>query len=176
VERLTDSAAGTGDVALRTAVVGDVAIILEFIRDLAEYEQLSNEVSATEERLRQALFGVRPAAEVVIAEVAGVPAGFALFFHNFSTFLGQRGIYLEDLFVRPIYRGRGLGRMLLAHLAGLAVKRDCGRLEWAVLDWNEPAIGFYQRLGAVPMDDWTVMRVTGTALHGLAASAENWEL
>jgi GNAT superfamily N-acetyltransferase len=163
VERLS----GT---TMRGAVPADVPLILQFITELAEYEQLANEVRATPERLHQALFGVRPAAEVVIAEVDGTPAGFALFFHNFSTFLGLPGIYLEDLFVRPPFRGRGIGRRLLGHLADVAVARGCGRLEWAVLDWNVPAIGFYRKLGAVPMDDWTVMRVTGPALHDLARS------
>jgi GNAT superfamily N-acetyltransferase len=133
---------------------------------------MASDVTATEERLHQALFGVRPFAEVVIAEVDGAPAGFALFFHNFSTFLALPGIYLEDLFVRPEFRGRGIGRILLGHLATLAVARGCGRLEWAVLDWNAPAIGFYQRLGAVAMDEWTVMRVTGKALEDLAAGSE----
>jgi GNAT superfamily N-acetyltransferase len=145
-----------------------VPLILRFIKGLAEYERLSGEVIATEERLHRALFGVRPAAEVIIAELAGTPAGFALFFHNFSTFLAAPGIYLEDLFVLPEFRGRGIGRALLGRLAELAVQRECGRLEWAVLDWNTTAIGFYHQLGAVAMDDWTVMRVTGDALQKLA--------
>jgi predicted acetyltransferase len=115
------------------------------------------------------LFGDTPAAEVVIAEVDGQPAGFALFFHNFSTFLGKRGLYLEDLYVKPEYRGLGLGRRLMVHLAGLAIARDCGRFEWSVLDWNAPAIAFYRELGAQPMDQWTVQRVSGDALHALAA-------
>ncbi|MCU0622381.1 MAG: GNAT family N-acetyltransferase, partial [Gemmatimonadaceae bacterium] len=118
---------------------------------------------------RDALFGDHPGAEVLIAEADGAPAGFALFFHNFSTFLGRRGLYLEDLFVRPEYRGVGIGRRLLAELAALAVARDCGRLEWSVLDWNAPAIGFYRALGAVPMDEWTVFRLAGDALATLAA-------
>lgn len=155
-------------VAIRDATPGDVGLILGFIRALAEYERLADRVEATEERVRQSLFGPRPAAEVVIAEVDGQPAGFALFFHNYSTFLAQRGIYLEDLFVRPEHRGHGVGRQLLAHLARLAVERGCGRLEWAVLDWNEPAIGFYRRIGAVPMDDWHVFRLAGAALTNLA--------
>ena len=155
--------------ALRPATVADVALVLAFIRDLAEYERLAHEVVATEPLLRETLFGERPGAEVVIAELDGEPVGFALFFHNFSTFLGRPGLYLEDLFVRPAARGHGVGRALLARLAAIAVARGCGRFEWAVLDWNEPAIGFYRRLGAVPLDDWTVQRVTGEALHRLAA-------
>ena len=155
--------------SLRPASIADVALILSFIRDLAEYERLAHEVVATEELLRETLFGERPGAEVVIAELDGAPVGFALFFHNFSTFLGRPGLYLEDLFVRPAARGHGVGRALLARLAAIAVERGCGRFEWAVLDWNEPAIGFYRKLGAVPLDDWTVQRVTGAALHRLAA-------
>ena len=143
-------------------------LILSFIRELAEYERLSDEVVATEEALRAHLFGERPVAEVVIGEEGGTPAGFALFFHSFSTFLGRPGIYLEDLYVRPESRGRGVGRALLVHLARLAKERGCGRLEWSVLDWNEPAIGFYGRLGASPVDGWTVFRVTGEALEELA--------
>ena len=155
--------------SLRPATIADVALILSFIRDLAEYERLAHEVVATEELLRETLFGARPGAEVVIAELDGAPVGFALFFHNFSTFLGRPGLYLEDLFVRPAARGHGVGRALLARLAAIAVERGCGRFEWAVLDWNEPAIGFYRKLGAVPLDDWTVQRVTGEALRRLAA-------
>lgn len=155
-------------IAIRAAVAADAALILSFIRELAGYEKLSGEVVATEARLRDTLFGPEPRAEVRIAEVAGEPAGFALYFHNYSTFLARPGIYLEDLFVRPAFRGRGVGRALLQHIAGLAVARDCGRLEWSVLDWNEPAIKFYQSLGAVPMDQWTTFRVTGPALAALA--------
>ena len=154
---------------IRPATVADVALVLTFIRDLAEYERLAHEVVATEPLLRETLFGERPGAEVVIAELDGEPVGFALFFHNFSTFLGRPGLYLEDLFVRPAARGHGVGRALLARLAALAVERGCGRFEWSVLDWNEPAIGFYRKLGAVPLDDWTVQRVAGEALHRLAA-------
>ena len=153
---------------IRPATVADVAIILRLIRGLAEYERLLDECVATEAQLRETLFGAHPQAEVVIAEWEGEPAGFALYFHNYSTFLARRGLYLEDLFVLPEHRGRGIGRALLAHLARLAVERGCGRLEWAVLDWNEAAIGFYRALGAVPMDEWTVMRVTGAALDALA--------
>ena len=157
------------DMTIRRASPTDVPLILELIRGLAEYERLAHEVTATEAGLRQALFDASPGAEVVIAESGGEPVGFALFFHNFSTFVGKRGLYLEDLFVKPAWRGKGVGRQLLAHLARLAVERDCGRLEWAVLDWNEPAIRFYRGLGAQPMHDWTVFRVAGDALHQLAA-------
>jgi GNAT superfamily N-acetyltransferase len=147
----------------------DVPAILAMIKALAEYEKLSHAVTATEQRLRETLFGPHPAAEVLMAFAGDRPAGFALFFHNYSTFLGQRGLYLEDLFVVPEWRDHGLGRQLLARLAAIALERDCGRLEWSVLDWNTPAIGFYRRLGAVPMDDWTIYRVTGDALSRLAA-------
>jgi GNAT superfamily N-acetyltransferase len=153
---------------LRAATVDDVPQILAFIKALAEYERLLHEVVATEEGLRQALFGPRPYAEVVLAEDAGVPLGFALFFHTFSTFVGLPGIYLEDLFVIPEARGRGVGRALLTHLARLAVARGCGRVEWAVLDWNAPAIRFYDSLGALPNDEWTVYRLAGAPLATLA--------
>ncbi len=156
---------------VREATAGDVPLILSLIRELAEYEKLSHEVVATEEGLRQSLFGEHRHAEVLIAEQGGAPAGFALFFHNFSTFLGRPGIYLEDLYVKPEFRGAGIGKELLVRLARLAKRRDCGRLEWWVLDWNEPSIGFYKKLGAVPMDDWTVYRVTGAALEDLASGA-----
>jgi len=145
-----------------------VPVIAELIRALARYEKLEQEVVMTEELLAAGLFGERPYAEVVLAEDDGRPVGFALFFHNFSTFLGRPGIYLEDLFVLPEQRGQGIGRILLAHLARLAVERGCGRLEWAVLDWNQDAIKFYERLGARPNSDWTVYRLTGEALSGLA--------
>ena len=154
---------------IRPATPEDVPQILQFIRELAEYEKLSHEVAATEALLYQNLFGPRPVAECLIAELDQTPVGFAFFFHNFSTFLGRPGIYLEDLFVRPAARGKGIGRALLTHLAKIAVQRDCGRLEWSVLDWNAPAIGFYKKLGALPMDEWTVMRVTGDALKNLAS-------
>ena len=147
----------------------DLALILSFIKELAEYERLSHEVVATEELLRESLFGERAVAEVVIAYDTDQRAvGLALFFHNFSTFLGRPGIYLEDLYVQPHARGKGIGRALLSHLARLAKERRCGRLEWAVLDWNEPAIRFYKKLGAVPMNDWTVFRATGESLDKLA--------
>ena len=153
---------------LRPATAADVPQILAFIRALADYERLLHGVVATEDGLRQALFGPRPYAEVVLAEDAGVPVGFALFFHTFSTFLGQPGIYLEDLFVIPEARGRGVGKALLAELARLAIARGCGRVEWAVLDWNAPAIGFYDSLGARPNAEWTVYRLTGAPLAALA--------
>ena len=153
---------------IRTTCADDAALILSFVRDLAEYEKLSHEVVATEEQLRAALFGPKPAAEVVIGELEGSPVAFALFFHNFSTFLGKPGLYLEDLFVKPEYRGRGLGEVMLCYIANIARKRGCGRFEWAVLDWNKPALDFYAKLGAVPMSEWTVQRVTGEALTRLA--------
>jgi GNAT superfamily N-acetyltransferase len=155
-------------VQIRTATERDAALILDMIRALAEYEKLSHAVTATEGTIRESLFGARPDAEVIIASVAGQPAGFALFFHNYSTFLAQKGLYLEDLFVKPEHRGAGVGRALLEHLARIAVDRNCGRFEWSVLDWNEPAIGFYKKLGAVPLDEWTIFRVTGDALKRLA--------
>jgi GNAT superfamily N-acetyltransferase len=150
----------------------DVPVVLGFIRSLAEYEHLTNEVVATEELLRRHLFGAERRAEAVIAREDGEPAGFALYFHNFSTFLGRPGLYLEDLFVLPEKRGRGIGRALLLYLARLAFERGCGRMEWAVLDWNAPAIGFYQSLGAKPLSEWTVHRLTGAALEELADRAE----
>ncbi|GGD51916.1 GNAT family N-acetyltransferase [Pseudoxanthomonas indica] len=155
---------------LRPATRADVPQILAFIRELADYERLSHEAVATEAGLAAQLFGERPPAEVVMAEVEGEPAGFALFFVNFSTFLGLPGLYLEDLFVRPAFRGLGLGRALMVHLAQLAVARGYGRFEWSVLDWNAPAIGFYRTLGAVGQDEWTVQRLTGDALQALAQS------
>lgn len=144
-------------------------LVLAFIRKLAEYEKLSHQVVATESLLCESLFGSRRVAEVVLAYLAGQPVGFALFFHNFSTFVGRPGIYLEDLFVEPAHRGKGVGKALLIHVAKLAVERGCGRFEWAVLDWNTPAIDFYRSLGAVPLDDWTLFRLTGDALHRVAA-------
>jgi GNAT superfamily N-acetyltransferase len=155
-------------VTIRPASEADLGTIEELIRALAEYERLSDEVAMDAELLRKGLFGERRYAEVLIAEVDGEPAGFALFFHNFSTFLGRPGIYLEDLFVKPEHRGKGYGRALLKRLAEIAVERDCGRLEWAVLDWNEPAIGFYKKLGARPNDDWTVFRLADESLNQLA--------
>lgn len=159
---------GTMDLSLKMATEQDVPVILTFIRALAEYERLADAVIATEDGLRQTLFGPRPYAECVIARWQGQPAGFALFFHNYSTFLGRPGLYLEDLFVKPELRGQGVGRALLQFLARLAQERNCGRLEWSVLDWNEPAIGFYKSIGAVPLDDWTIFRLKDEALSRLA--------
>ena len=149
---------------IRSATAADVPLILSFIRDLAIYEKLLHEVVATEETLHATLFGSPPAAHVVIAEVDGKPAGFALYFFNYSTFLAKPGLYLEDLFVKPEFRGAGTGKALLLHLAKIANTRGCGRMEWSVLDWNEPAKGFYRKLGAVPLDDWRIMRLTGPSL------------
>jgi GNAT superfamily N-acetyltransferase len=145
-----------------------VPLILSFIRELAEYERMSDQVVATEAGLRDELFGFSPAAEVLLAFEGNDPVGFALFFHNFSTFLGQRGIYLEDLFIRPAVRGKGYGKALLRELARIAMERHAGRLEWAVLDWNAPAIGFYEALGARAMREWNVFRLTGAPLRRLA--------
>ena len=156
--------------SIRPATPADLPLIAQFIRDLADYEKLAHEVRFDEAKLGERLFGPRPYAEVIIGEIDGQPQGFALFFHNFSTFEGRPGIYLEDLFVRPGARGSGLGKALLAHLATLCVTRDCARLEWSVLDWNTPSIGFYRSLGAKPMDEWTVMRVDGEALDALAGA------
>jgi GNAT superfamily N-acetyltransferase len=160
------------DLVIRYATVKDSSTILGFIRDLAEYEKLGHEVVADEAALRATLFGVRPAAEVLIAELANEPVGFALFFQSYSTFLAKPGLYLEDLFVVPKFRGRGYGKALLVHLAKIAVERNCGRFEWSVLDWNEPAIGFYKKLGATPMDEWTIFRVAGDALRALADAGD----
>jgi len=154
---------------LRPATEGDLDVIIELIHALADYEREPDAVRLDRETLRGHLFGPRPYAEVILAETPeGASAGFALFFHNFSTWEGRPGIYLEDLFVRPELRGHGYGKALLAELARLAVERGCARLEWAVLDWNEPSIQFYKALGAVPMDEWTTYRVTGQALRTLA--------
>jgi GNAT superfamily N-acetyltransferase len=152
---------------IRPAAPADVPVIADLIRQLAEFEKLEDEVVLTEDLLRAGLFGSRPYAEAVLAEEAGEPIGFALFFHTFSTFLARPGLYLEDLFVLSEHRGRGVGRALLAHLANLAVERKCGRLEWAVLNWNQEAIRFYERLGAKPNSEWTVYRLTGEALNAL---------
>jgi GNAT superfamily N-acetyltransferase len=157
--------------AIRPATPSDLPLIADLIRELADYEKLLHAVRFNEVVLGEKLFGARPYAEVVIGEVDGKAQGFALFFHNFSTFEGLPGIYLEDLFVRPEARGCGLGKALLAHLAALAVERGCARLEWSVLDWNAPAIGFYERLGARPMDEWTIMRLDGANLAQLGATA-----
>ena len=157
------------EVGIRLATEEDVPLILRFVKELAEYERLSHEVTATEQDLRESLFGEFRVAETLLAYLGDEPAGFALFFHNFSTFLGKPGLYLEDLYVSPEFRGAGIGRRLLSRLAKLADERGCGRLEWWVLDWNEPAINFYKSLGAKPMQDWTVYRVTGGELKELAS-------
>ncbi len=157
-------------IAIRPAGPGDIPLVLQFIRDLAAYEKLLGEVEATESGLRQTLFpgdGAAPAAHVLIGELGGTPAGFAVYFFNYSTFLARAGLYLEDLFVNPASRGNGLGRAMLLHLARLAADRGCGRMEWSVLDWNAPAIDFYRGIGAVPLDEWTVFRLTGADLKGL---------
>jgi GNAT superfamily N-acetyltransferase len=159
-------------VTIRSATPADVPLILELIRALAEYERLADECEATEERLQRSLFAPIPHAEVLIAELDGKPAGFALFCHNYSTFLAQRGLWLEDLFVREQFRGQGVGRALLERLAQIAIERECGRVDWMVLDWNETAIGFYQSLGAMPLGDWTTFRITGEALQRLAGDAD----
>jgi GNAT superfamily N-acetyltransferase len=156
-------------IVIRPAIREDTGRILAFIRELAEYEKLADAAVADEAGLAAHLFGERPYAEALIAEVDGEPAGFALFFHNFSTFVGRPGLYLEDLFVRPAFRGLGLGKRLMVRLARIALERDCGRFEWSVLDWNTPAIDFYRSLGATGMDEWTVQRVDGEALKALAS-------
>src|ERR1017187_40270 len=159
---------GPRNFEIRTARMEDVPIILQLIRDLATYERAPNEVTATEEQLVEVLFGPRPSAEVMLAFEEDTAVGFAVFFHNFSTWLGRPGLYLEDLFVKPEVRGKGYGRALLVHLAKIARERGCGRMEWAVLDWNDPAIQFYHKLGAAPMDEWTVFRLTGDGIAKLA--------
>ena len=157
------------DLEIRPAVVDDVPLILSFIKKLAAYERLAHEVVATEESLRESLFSSRKTAEVAIGYFQHKPIGLVLFFHNYSTFLGRPGLYIEDLFVDESYRGRGFGAALLRYVARLALERNCGRLEWSVLDWNKPAVDFYTKLGAVPMSGWTVFRVTGQSLANLAA-------
>ncbi len=158
-------------IRITDATEADVPVILEMIRALAVYEKLADACVATEDMLRASLFGQTPAAEVLIAWSGAEPVGFALFFHNYSTFLARRGLYLEDLFVLPAFRGRGVGRALLARLARIALDRHCGRFEWSVLDWNEPAIRFYRKLGAVPLEEWTIFRVSGEALTRLAGTS-----
>jgi GNAT superfamily N-acetyltransferase len=160
------SAASSQDIVLRFAVEKDLPLIMEFIRSLAEYEHLLDKVSATEEDLKKALFDLK-IGETLICEYRGVPAGFALYFHNYSTFVGKSGFYIEDLFVKPEFRGKGLGKLLLTRIAEIAVERDYCRLEWACLNWNEPSIAFYKSQGAVPLSDWTTYRVTGEALRSL---------
>jgi GNAT superfamily N-acetyltransferase len=155
---------------IRPATVADVPIILQLIRDLATYERAPDQVTATEEQLIDVLFGAKPAAEVLLQFENETPVGFAVFFHNFSTWLGRPGLYLEDLFVKPEYRGKGYGRDLLVKLAGIARERGCGRMEWAVLDWNEPAIQFYKKLGARPLEEWRIFRLTRDGIGKLADS------
>jgi GNAT superfamily N-acetyltransferase len=155
---------------IRPAVQDDADLLLRFVHELAVYERAPDAVEATPALIADALFGARPAAEAVIAELDGVPVGFALWFHNFSTWKGKRGLYLEDLYVSPAARGQGVGKALLIHLARIAVERGCARFEWWVLDWNQPAIDFYRAMGAVAMDEWTVQRLEGEALARLAAS------
>lgn len=156
---------------IRDATVDDVSMILTFIKGLADFERLSDEVTATEEDLRESLFGANPGAEVAIGFAGDEPAGFAVFFHNYSTFLGKRGMYLEDIFVVPEHRSNGLGKLLLSHVASIAVERGCGRLEWSVLDWNENAARFYKGLGAEVMGDWRTFRMDGDALQKLASNS-----
>jgi len=158
----------SAELRIRVAVEEDVPLIVRFIRELAEYEKLPHECVATEDSVRSTLFGAPRFAEVLIGEIEKEPAGFALFFHNYSTFLARPGIYLEDLYVRPEFRGKGYGRALLVRLAEIARERNCGRLEWAVLTWNEPAIGFYKSLGARPLDEWITFRLTGKELADLS--------
>ena len=167
MQKVIDS--GREGFTLRFGDENDVDLILELIRELADYERLSHEVVADADTLRASLFGERLVAEVVIAEIDAEPVGFALFFHNISTFLGRPGLYLEDLFIRPAYRGRGVGKTMMRFLAQVARERGCARLEWSVLDWNKPAIEFYKGLGARALDEWTVYRVTGAELDELAA-------
>lgn len=158
------------EIIIKIANVNDVPLILSLIKELAEYEKLSHEVVATEQMLRETLFGNKSNIEALVGYLNDTPVGFALYFHNFSTFLGRKGIYLEDLYVKPEARGKGVGQKILVYLARLAKERDCGRLEWSVLDWNTPAIEFYKKIGAKPMDEWTVYRLTGKALDELASS------
>jgi GNAT superfamily N-acetyltransferase len=158
------------DLAIRFAAADDTAMILAFIKELAEYEKLSDHVTADEAAIRATVFGVRPAAEVLIAEIAGAPVGFALFFQSYSTFLAKPGLYLEDLFVRPAARGQGVGRALMSACARIAVQRNYGRFEWSVLDWNEPALKFYRSLGAQPQSEWTMQRLTSE----IANLADEW--
>jgi GNAT superfamily N-acetyltransferase len=157
-----------GGLEIRRATENDIPLLLSLIKELAEYEKLSGEVKATEMKLRESLFGNRPAAEALLGYLDNKPVGFAVFFHNFSTFLGRPGLYLEDIYVKPECRGKGIGRALLVYLASLARERGCGRMEWAVLDWNESAIKFYKGLNAIPLNEWTVFRLTGEALDNLA--------
>jgi GNAT superfamily N-acetyltransferase len=156
------------ELKIRNSTKEDVPLILQFIKEIADYEKLAHEVITTEKILTESLFGERKSAEVVIGEFEGQPVGYAIFFHNFSTFLGKKGLYLEDLFVRPQFRGKGFGKKLLLHLVQIAQDRNCGRMEWSVLDWNTPAIEFYNSLGAKPMDGWTVYRLDEKAMTKLS--------
>ena len=167
------STLSTNRLSIVPATRNDLSLILALIKELAEYERLADEVVATEEVLSETLFGERPFAEVVLAYYDGEPVGYALYFHSYSTFLGRPGLYLEDLFVRPAVRGKGIGKALLAFVAHVASERSCGRLEWSVLNWNEPAIGFYKSLGAKPMDTWTVYRMTDEPLARLASQSKH---
>ena len=172
IDEFTDLRVTEFQIDIQPATLADVPLILSFIKALAGYERLSDHVMATVTTVRETLFGSRPGAEADMARVGETPVGFAVWFHNYSTFLSRRGLYLEDLFVLPEWRGRGVGGALLKHLAHIAVSRDCGRMEWAVLDWNETAIRFYRGLGAEPMSDWTVFRLTGNALARLGVSPD----
>ncbi len=156
--------------SVRSAGETDLPVIVQLIHELAVYEKLENEITSDPERMRRDLFGSKPVAEVLIAEWAGEPVGFALFFQNYSTFLGKPGLYLEDLFVQPAFRGKGLGKSLILKIAALAMERDCGRFEWAVLDWNQPSIEFYKALGAKPMSEWTIFRLSGDELRKYATA------
>ena len=164
---------GPGQFRIEAATTDDTPLVLKFIKGLAEYEGLAHEVVATEEGLRKAMFGPKPSAEAVIGYSGDEPIGFALFFHTFSTFLGSSSLYLEDLFVLPEWRGKGLGRQLLSYLARIAMDRDCQRLEWSVLNWNEPSIRFYRGLGALPRDEWTIYRLSGEALEKLSGETHS---
>lgn len=158
-------------IEIKHATSSDIPLVLSLIKELAEYEKLSHEVIATEDDLKNTLFGQRSAAEIIIGYLNDIPVGFALFFHNYSTFLGRSGIYLEDLYVKEDIRGNGVGQKMLGYIAGIAKERNCGRLEWSVLDWNKPAINFYKSVGAKPMDEWTVYRLTGEALDKFASGS-----
>ncbi|MEQ1884311.1 MAG: GNAT family N-acetyltransferase [Bryobacteraceae bacterium] len=168
MKQSSDSAKSLSTLRISPVTAGDVPVVLGLVRKLAEYERLSHMVVATQEDFLRALFGQRPTVEALLAWVNDVPVGFALFFPSFSTFLGKSGLYLEDVFVEPAFRGQGIGKALLQHLARIARERDYGRMEWSVLNWNEPAIGFYKKLGAQMMDEWTTCRLTGAALAALA--------
>jgi len=161
----------TGELVIRNAEIEDTSMILSFIQELAHYEKLSDQVTATEEKLQESLFSAGSAAHVLIAEYENDPAGFAVYCFNYSTFLAQPGLYLEDLYVRPVLRGKGIGRALLVEVAQLARDHNCGRLDWAVLDWNEPAIRFYQNLGATVLEEWTLFRLTDSALENVAVNS-----